>query len=168
VQLLVVTCVCVVEARASHQQQQQQQQDSFNENSSKADNLRRGLDSAPAQGPVSARTHIDTVTTTYTQFYTSLTRMNTQDNSHSLPFQAKLTQSLPYPFLDSTFFRRLLNSTFYRSPLPESISFNYQFHYLFYLKNHPISLLTITHHPSTIAKTISNTCPIHLGIHFPH
>ncbi len=36
--------------------QQQQQQDSFNENTSKADNLRRGLDTAPAQGP-DARLH---------------------------------------------------------------------------------------------------------------
>ncbi len=34
----------------------QQQQDSFNESSSKADNLRRGLDTAPTQGSASAGT----------------------------------------------------------------------------------------------------------------
>ena len=84
------------------------QQDSFNENTSKADNLRRGLDTAPAQGPASAGIHIYTVTNTNTIIHIAYTHTHTHDNSHSLPFQASPTpRSLPYLFLIST----LLTST---------------------------------------------------------
>ena len=89
---------------------QQQQQDSFNENTSKADSLHRGLDTAPVQGPASSEIHIYsyTLSQTHTHSYTSFARTHTQDNSHSLPFQAKPTPlSLPYLFLSST----LLTST---------------------------------------------------------
>ena len=92
----------------SSNQINQQQQDSFNENTSKADNLRRGLDTAPAQGPASAGIHIYTVTNTNTIIHIAYTHTHTHDNSHSLPFQASPTpRSLPYLFLIST----LLTST---------------------------------------------------------
>jgi hypothetical protein len=49
-----------------------------------------------------------TLSQTHTHTYTSFARTHTQDNSHSLPFQAKPTPlSLPYLFLSST----LLTST---------------------------------------------------------
>ena len=60
-------------------------------NTSKADNLRRGLDTAPTQGPASAGAHVYTITSTYTlkrliYAYTltgqfSLTSISSQTNS---------------------------------------------------------------------------------------
>ena len=114
---------------------QQQQQDSFNENTSKADNLRRGLDTAPAQGPASAGIHINTVTNTSTLILIAYTYTHTQDNSHSLPFQARPTPySLPYLFLNSTL---LTSSRTYPNQITSS-------HYRIHPKKHPRSLLTPT------------------------
>jgi hypothetical protein len=73
---------------------QQQQQDSFNENSSKADNLRRGLDTAPTQGSASAGIHIYIVTNTYTHIHIVCTHAHTgQFSLTSIPSQTNTTFS---------------------------------------------------------------------------
>ena len=133
---------------------QQQQQDSFNENTSKADNLRRGLDTAPAQGPASAGIHIYTVTNTYTIIHIAYTHTHTHDNSHSLPFQARPTPlSLPYLFLNST----LLTSTrlhpnqlpiaiIYSTQEPPQIITNMPSHTTISLPSPRLSLIRSLHH----------------------
>ena len=77
-----------------------QQHESFNEKSSKADNLRRDWTRCPPRG-----SHPQGLTytrsQTHTHSYTSLTRAHTREYSHSLPFQAILTKSLPCLFLNS-------------------------------------------------------------------
>ena len=80
--------------RSKFRDQQQQQQDSFNENSSKADNLRRGLDTAPTQGSASAGIHIYIVTNTYTHIHIVCTYTHTgQFSLTSIPSQTNTTFS---------------------------------------------------------------------------
>jgi hypothetical protein len=70
------------------------QQNSFNENSSKADNLRRGLDTAPTQGSASAGIHIYIVTDTYTHIHIVCTHAHTgQFSLTSIPSQTNTTFS---------------------------------------------------------------------------
>ena len=130
-----------------------QQQDSFNEISSKADNLLRGLDTTPSQGPASAgthicthRKHINTHTIAYIHTYTGHFSLT------SIPVKTNPTFSL---FLVSQF--HLFQRTSTQSELKQSITND---HYLFYPRTTPdYYKCTITyHHPSTITKTISNTC----------
>ena len=126
---------------------EQQQQDSFNENTSKADNLRRGLDTAPAQGPASAGIHINTVTNTSTLIHIAYTYTHTgQFSLTSIPSQSNITFS---SLLVSQF-----HLTNFHPNLPQPITCS---HYLIHPKNHPRSLLT----PTTISLPSPRLSPIH-------
>ena len=110
--------------------------------------MRRGLDTAPAQGPASAGIHINTVTK---HIHTHTHRLHV----HTHTGQFSLTS---IPSQANTIFSSLLVSQFhltnFHPNLPQPITSS---HYRIHPKNHPRSLLT----PTTISLPSPRLSLIH-------